>query len=300
MLTVAPNYYGSFRCIASACRHSCCVGWEIDIDEDTCEFYRTLDGKLSERFMRCVDFDCEQPHFILSEDERCPFLNQNGLCDIITEYGEDALCQICYDHPRFRNFFSDRTEIGLGLCCEAAADLIINQTEPFSTLVIDGDSHEELSDEEKELLAERDYAIAIVSDRSKSIGERVEKLMSAFAVPCDRRTPFQWAEFFEGLERLDSSWERYLDYLKTMSVFEISEADSQKAENLLTYFLYRYIPQVLDGADIRSAVGFAVLSCRIILLLSDISSVQETARLYSSEIEYSEENISAVFEALLN
>ena len=37
-----PDFYESFRCRASACRHSCCRGWEIDIDENTLELYRGL------------------------------------------------------------------------------------------------------------------------------------------------------------------------------------------------------------------------------------------------------------------
>ena len=32
MKIIAPNYYPAFRCIADKCRHSCCIGWEIDID----------------------------------------------------------------------------------------------------------------------------------------------------------------------------------------------------------------------------------------------------------------------------
>ena len=30
-----PDFYDRFRCRAAACRHSCCKGWEIDIDENT-------------------------------------------------------------------------------------------------------------------------------------------------------------------------------------------------------------------------------------------------------------------------
>ena len=40
MLTVYPDYYSAFRCIAGACKHSCCIGWEIDIDEESLEIGR--------------------------------------------------------------------------------------------------------------------------------------------------------------------------------------------------------------------------------------------------------------------
>ena len=46
MKTVVPHYYKNFKCIADKCRHSCCVGWEIDIDDDTLEKYRNLEGEM--------------------------------------------------------------------------------------------------------------------------------------------------------------------------------------------------------------------------------------------------------------
>ena len=34
MLTVYPDYYPAFRCIAGACRHNCCIGWEIEYSQE--------------------------------------------------------------------------------------------------------------------------------------------------------------------------------------------------------------------------------------------------------------------------
>ena len=28
-----PEFYPAFRCRAGTCRHSCCRGWEIDVDD---------------------------------------------------------------------------------------------------------------------------------------------------------------------------------------------------------------------------------------------------------------------------
>ena len=38
----APEYYNEFKCIADRCTHSCCIGWEIDVDGDTVEKYESL------------------------------------------------------------------------------------------------------------------------------------------------------------------------------------------------------------------------------------------------------------------
>ena len=46
MRYIKPDFYDDFRCIASACRHSCCAGWEIDIDEDTADYYAELSGAI--------------------------------------------------------------------------------------------------------------------------------------------------------------------------------------------------------------------------------------------------------------
>lgn len=46
---VCPDYYERFHCIADRCRHNCCIGWEIDVDEDALAAYRTVGGEMGER-----------------------------------------------------------------------------------------------------------------------------------------------------------------------------------------------------------------------------------------------------------
>ena len=152
MKLIAPDYYTKFKCIADKCKHSCCIGWVIDVDPDTLEYYHTMEGDLGERLKKGIDESGETAHFILGEGERCPFLNQSGLCDLITELGEESLCQICTDHPRYRNFYSDRTEIGLGLCCEAAGELILRRQEKTTLVVLEDDGENEELDVPDEYL----------------------------------------------------------------------------------------------------------------------------------------------------
>ena len=99
MKEVFPNYYNKFKCIADKCKHNCCIGWEIDIDEDTMDSYDCLDNDFGKKIRECIEG--EEPHFVMKDDGRCPFLNDKGLCDIIIEYGDGAICDICYLHPRF-------------------------------------------------------------------------------------------------------------------------------------------------------------------------------------------------------
>ena len=54
MLSVRPDFYDDFHCLASSCRHSCCVGWEIDVDEDTLQYYQRIPGELGDELRRQI------------------------------------------------------------------------------------------------------------------------------------------------------------------------------------------------------------------------------------------------------
>lgn len=178
MRVIVPDYYPEFACIAGQCRHTCCRGWEIDVDEDTCALYASVPGAMGQRLAEAIVDDEDGAHFRLTEDERCPFLNADGLCDLILAYGEGALCQICDDHPRYRSFWPDRTEIGLGLCCEAAARLVLGWEAPVRLIDLedDGDEPEPLTEDDEARLALRDRALLHLQDRSVPIDRRLATL----------------------------------------------------------------------------------------------------------------------------
>ncbi len=44
MIVRYPSYYESFSCIADQCEDTCCAGWEIDIDDETFEYYKSVKG----------------------------------------------------------------------------------------------------------------------------------------------------------------------------------------------------------------------------------------------------------------
>ena len=46
MINIDAEIYSEFKCKADKCKHSCCKGWEIDIDEDTLLYYKSLDTEL--------------------------------------------------------------------------------------------------------------------------------------------------------------------------------------------------------------------------------------------------------------
>lgn len=285
MKLVAPDYYPSFRCKAGACRHTCCVGWEIDIDQASLARYRRVPGAMGQRLRR--DIDWENACFRLDEGERCPFLNASGLCDLILSLGEGSLCQICADHPRFRNFLAGRTEIGLGLCCEAAAELVLSRQEPMRLVALE-DGEEDEAD--APFLAFRDRLFTLAQNRQRPVESRVEDILAACGIQLTVEAP-RWAAFLLRLERLDPAWENCLRRL--MEPPRPAPGWEIPLEQLLCYLLYRH----LAPEDLQSRVAYCCLVWQLLrhMLRDDLPGL---ARMYSSEIEYSDENLDAVLDAV--
>ena len=54
-----PDYFDRFHCLAGACPHSCCVGWEVVVDEETARQYAVVPGPLGERLRSELKVDEE-------------------------------------------------------------------------------------------------------------------------------------------------------------------------------------------------------------------------------------------------
>jgi len=281
MKEVFPNYYEKFKCIADKCRHNCCIGWEIDIDEDTMEMYNSLDGEFAEKIR--ANIDGEIPHFVLGNGERCPFLNNSGLCDIISKLGDGAICDICYLHPRFSNFYENFTETGLGLCCEEAVRIILTENERFYIDVPKPLKNDEFFKERKE-------AFDILQNRNLTMYERFKQLSQKYGYKFNFKNE-ELYDFYMSLERLDESWENKLEKLKSADGVEIFKREDLQIffEQLACYFIFRHF---------RNGAEFAILSCwvigSIISLCDNLEEMLDVVRMYSSEIEYSEENTQKV------
>lgn len=268
MKLVAPSYYKKFKCIADKCKHSCCIGWEIDVDADTDEYYKTVGGELGRRLAESIDRCADTPHFKLCDGERCPFLDKNGLCDIISELGEGALCQICADHPRFRNFYSDRTEIGLGLCCEAAAEIVLCEKDTVTLVTLSDDGEDDQTDTDDEIFFNmREKILSIVQNRDKNIAERICDLLDEFDLSMPEKTVSEWANVFLSLERLDAEWETRLIKAKGLSKWPAYENEIE-CEQLLVYFIYRHLADGLFDGMMDERIKFSILSLDIIMSIS--------------------------------
>jgi lysine-N-methylase len=186
MIVRVPDYFSEFSCIAGDCKDSCCLGWEIDIDDKSYEYYKTVGGAFGEMLRQNIkeyendEEDAYESHgFILKEGRRCPFLNENQLCVIYQELGEQALCDVCTDTPRDFLEYGGARELALSASCPEAGRLIYRNKEKMKVVekeISEPFPWEETEDEKvlaDEILFARNQAITILQNRSIRVEERV-------------------------------------------------------------------------------------------------------------------------------
>ncbi len=119
-----PDYLKEFKCIASQCEDTCCAGWEVVIDEDSYKKYKKAKGEFGKR-LRSEIIHREGENIFTLKGDNCAFLNENKMCDLYTELGEESLCYTCKMYPRHIEEFGNLREIGISLSCPEAARLIL-------------------------------------------------------------------------------------------------------------------------------------------------------------------------------
>lgn len=288
MKLFAPKYYKNFKCIADKCEHNCCTGWEIDIDKTTLKKYKKLKSGYANAVKESISKG-KAPHFITGEDGRCPHLDDNGLCKIITNLGEEYLCDICKNHPRFYNY-TDICEIGIGMSCPEAARVILSSADYqafYEIGEVDADG-EELDFNGR---SERSAVYEILSNASITYRERLNAIYTKYAIP--EREDGYWHELIGELEYLD---ENHRELFMHYSAAHSPNTSEIYAERFLAYLIYRHCTESEDIADFSMRLGFCLFCQRLLSSLinsqkaNSLSEISNLASIISEEIEYSEDN----------
>ncbi len=292
MKLFAPSYYKNFVCIADACRHSCCIGWEIDIDEDTKKKYEGITDPYGEVIRQSIE-EGDTPHFSLGEHERCPHLDEKGLCRIISCLGNGYLCDICREHPRFYHETAHGIEVGIGMSCEEACRLILT-SDGYAQL-------EEIEDAEVrplpdfDVLPLRSAAYAILAS-PLSLEERLSALSSHFSVSCDILTDEEWRNVLAALEYLHRE-HRALFACYTGAPIALPKQTEAMLTRALAYFIFRHASKATDEGELCAAIGFSLFCTRLLAsLVKSGGDLFEHARTLSEELEYSEDNTDAIMQ----
>ncbi len=289
MEITVPSYYERFHCLAGQCRDNCCcTGWQIVIDPDTLEYYRHLPEPQRGRILAGLTENEEGETIIRPRDGRCPFLTGERLCGLVLELGEEHIGEICALHPRYRAWYPGRLEMGVGLCCEEAARLILSDSAPaeFYTYLTDQ------ADEEGEdvplypaLLNLRERLFAAAQDRSRPLrlrlaeilrlahaaqeavnrGELPDTQVPPSPLPASsgdgRNVLRALADAHREMEVLEAPWgealsrlSAQLDALDWSGFQAAAEAWAWEYEHLTVYLLFRYfLPAVWDGTPLLAA-----------------------------------------------
>lgn len=311
---VRPDYYDKFKCISSECKHNCCKGgWEIEIDDESFERFSKVPGDFGKRIKDAINDD----HIFIHKNGHCPLLAEDGRCEMVLN-GID-LCVICDEYPRFTEYFDDYAERGISLSCEAAADIILDNKNKFKLIYEnDGECSEPIF---KYLFSVREKIFKILTDRSKNIFSRMRIALDYGRYAQERINENEYGEFIyepkdmfshhipltdfadllKDLPSLNSEWKDMLNRITDDKENKTSHtSDEIVAEQLAVYFVYRYFLKAAFDYDAFSKLRFAFLSVMTIIALENsIGNIKECARLYSIEIEHSEENIESIYDEFL-
>ena len=299
------NYCLKFNCIAGECKHTCCAGWEMQIDEQSLSKYKNDNSCFCQTLKDRINF--KKSKFKTDKSGRCAFLNKDGLCEIIINLGEGALCQVCTDHPRFRSFFNDRIETGLGFCCEEATRIILSFEDKIQPVLVKDDGKEQPLDfNQKNVLEFRENALDILQDCSVSINDRVQKLLLSCRANLTAQDFKRVVKTFVRFERLDGSWNKRLKSIAKKPVdFKIQEDLGEYCLRFLTNGLYRHLSSAEDTMWVRARTVACLLLWWVIqsIILQEQNGkedkfglVVDVVRACSSEVEYSQKNLDRLYE----
>lgn len=187
---LVPDYYPAFACKGGACRTNCCLGWRVTISLQ--DYFRLLGIECSSELRRKLDValhvlpDATPDRYAeISPNwfDRCPLLDDAGLCMLQAECGEEALSLTCRYHPR-----GIRRAVIATCCCSASCEAVIeafmHRSAPirlidcplsFEVPLPPLDTDEQRRAEAKKALVE---AVACLQDRRASFRRRLCRLVT--------------------------------------------------------------------------------------------------------------------------
>ena len=174
-----PDYYKKFKCIGGECEDNCCAaGWQITIDDESLEKYETMEGEIGVRLRNSIDW--ENGMFEQFE-HKCALLNENGLCDVYCDAGEDKMCILCQRYPRHYEEFENVREISLSVSCPEAAKIVLGNRGKVGFYTETDEEEEEYEDFDylmyTKLLDIREILFDVLHERKGSVAHRISKLL---------------------------------------------------------------------------------------------------------------------------
>ena len=245
-----PEYYKDFKCIAGDCTDTCCAGWDVDVDEQSYRTYKKVKGTFGKRLKSVMVPSEEGGCTFTLKAGRCPFLNDENLCDLFIELGEDQLCETCAEFPRFINEYGNIREIGIAPSCKTAGELMFQYRKKLTFTVEENDElPTTYNDIDPQLFfmlsAARECAYSIIQLDELSIKERCVLLLE-MAVRIQKKMDADRDDLIANVINQfgdDEYCEKLLMKLKKKYHHEKSEIDKEEengAQKILPTYFHRF------------------------------------------------------------
>ena len=263
-----------FKCIGPNCIDTCCAGWDINIDENTFKKYESDKGNLKElingKYLKNSESgDSFNYGFMkITKDNKCPFLNDNLLCEIHGKCGEENLSITCRRYPRVFNIIDDIYEkSGLPSCEEICSKAFLNK-EKMEFIEIE----EELDEDSIEIRRVIDtdafigsdnliqyfwdirvISINIMQNRNFSIEKRLCLLKSFYKNLETLKNKENFYEIEDLLERIIEDPSNITEFIDSSTIVPLSITNN-------------FFKIILDGNLLNKIIG-----TRLKILLSDLN-----------------------------
>ncbi|HIY34140.1 MAG TPA: flagellin lysine-N-methylase [Candidatus Eubacterium faecigallinarum] len=295
MILKTPSFYKDFKCIAGDCPDSCCQGWEVDADRESLEYYKNLTGDIKNKIDSVLDRDeFGNTIFRLADKKRCPFLNNENLCDMHIAIGGEHTPYTCRMFPRFINDFGGTREMGLSFSCPVAADIMFYLKQSMSFVSEVNDLPPQLNEIDAEtyyfLVNARKKAFSLVQDRTKPVNERLTELLD-YGVQLQKELDdyeegsdeTDFFDVFRNPELINTQWTEKVNNAHIKSV-----SNEIFNENIASYFIFRYFLGAVNDYDVLSKIKMAVVGVLVVTYFGEDSW---TIHLWSKETEHSQYNM---------
>lgn len=294
MISIYPTIYHTFQCKADRCENTCCQLWTIDIDETTAERYHAMAGPLGESLRQAITVDDEGSHFVFSKEQpMCPLLNENGLCKVVLELGEEGLCDTCHMHPRFYKYIEDLELCGVGLSCEASVELLAEDMQSNQVIFTIEDDNGEFSPDER----------LTIKNIFELLAFDIDPALFQYIPSPDAKYYTRLLDLYGTTEPIDEEWTAQvnklssdIDKLTTSVQTYVATHDMSLFNKVFQYILYRQIDMLADYS-LEAILSYAKDGVEYILMTSALegSPLKQVAR-WSQQIEYDEDNVELLLQ----
>ena len=173
-----PDSVDGFQCTMGNCEDNCCrnTGWKITVDPKTYEKYKTLDTKLGEHIMNCIEEKDGTYSFKEFGHGHCPLLAESGLCTIHRDLGPEYLCKTCTTYPRIWHSWGGQMEYWLTLSCPDVIRWVLYRKKRINYMkfpVVSEAPVPEATPEENDKHKVREMLVKIAQHRKFSLKEKV-------------------------------------------------------------------------------------------------------------------------------